>query len=53
MKNRVHGVSTASNVQAVKFIIKSLLVALVRLHVRIETYSGDDVRDFNKAQKHS
>ena len=53
MKNRVHGVSTASNVQAVKFIIKSLLVALLRLHVRIETYSGDDVRDFNKAQKHS
>jgi hypothetical protein len=44
MKNRVHGVSTASNVQAIKFIIKSFLVALVRLHVRIRPYSGNKVR---------
>ena len=41
MKNRVHGVSTASNVQAIKFIIKSILVAMVRLHVRIKPYSGN------------
>ncbi len=46
MKNRVHGVSTASNVQAIKFIIKSILVALVRLHVRIRPYSGNDLRNF-------
>ena len=45
MKNRVHGVSTASNVQAIKFIIKSILVALVRLHVRIRPWSGNDVRN--------
>lgn len=45
MKHRVHGVSTASNVQAVKFIIKSILVALVRLHVPIKTYSGDEIRN--------
>ena len=45
MKNRVHGVSTASNVQAVKFIIKSLLVAMVRLHVRIDKYPGDNIRN--------
>jgi hypothetical protein len=45
MKNRVHGVSTASNVQAIKFIIKSILVALVRLHVRIRPYSANDVRN--------
>jgi hypothetical protein len=45
MKNRVHGVSTASNVQAIKFIIKSILVAMVRLHVRIKPYSGNHVRN--------
>ncbi len=45
MKNRVHGVSTASNVQAIKFIIKSILVALIRLHVRIKPYSGNHVRN--------
>ena len=45
MKNRVYGVSTASNTQAIKFIIKSLLVAMVRLHVRIEKYSGDNIRN--------
>lgn len=45
MKNRVHGVSTASNAQAIKFIIKSLLVAMVRLHVRIEKYPGDNIRN--------
>ncbi len=46
MKNRAHGVSTASNLQATKFIIKSILVAVVRLHVRIKPYSGNHVRDF-------
>ena len=45
MKNRVHGVSTASNSQAIKFIVKSLLVAMVRLHVRIEKYPGDNIRN--------
>lgn len=44
MKHRVHGVSSATNVQAVKFIIKSLLVATVRLHVPIKKHSSDDVR---------
>jgi len=45
MKNRVHGVSTASNGQAIKFILKSILVALVRLHVRIKPFSGGEVRN--------
>jgi hypothetical protein len=43
MKNRVYGVSSASNVQAIKFVIKSILVAMVRLHVRIKPYSGNEV----------
>jgi hypothetical protein len=38
MKKRTHGVSSATNVQAIKFIVKSILVATVRLHIRIPRY---------------
>lgn len=39
MKHRMNGVSTATNVQAVKFIIKSVLVVVVRLHAPLKNYS--------------
>ena len=38
MKNRLHGVSSATRIQAIKFIVKSILVAFVRLHIRIPQY---------------
>jgi len=44
MRNRVHGVSTAGNAQAVKFIVKSVVVTMVRLHLRTKTYNNHDIR---------
>ncbi len=45
MRNRVYGVSSASRIQAIKFILKSILVAFVRLHIRIPQYvPGDSLK---------
>lgn len=50
MKHRMNGVSTATNVQAVKFIIKSILVAVVRLHVPLKSFSENDFSSSKKSK---
>jgi glycosyltransferase involved in cell wall biosynthesis len=43
IKERTHGVSTASTVQAIRMTIKAMLVALFGIHCRLEKENSDPI----------